>query len=182
MQAMQHAHGCGCQVLRTMRQSSCLSRIFCYPQEPLFLHATNIHRRLAQRVCASVRSVVRDAPFHKDSDVVVKRLEAPRTPGLYWQALQAVLNRNRYGAKYGNLQVQRIWEFLQPIGLNNEKAKRNMERPGIVFRLKQDMSDAMVLKVEKTPTPPYVNGKLLPVFGEAQSRTLVRDEVKANHS
>lgn len=77
--------------------------------------------------------------------------------------------------------MQRIWEFLQPIGLDIEKAKRGREHPGIVFRLKQDISDAMALKVEKTPTPLYVNGKPLPVFGEAQSRTLVRDEVKANH-
>ncbi|MFZ3141294.1 DsbA family protein [Polaromonas sp.] len=77
--------------------------------------------------------------------------------------------------------MKRIWVFLQPIGLDIEKAKRDMERPGIVSVLKQDISDAMALKVEKTPTPLYVNSKPLPVFGEVQSRTVVRDEVNANY-
>lgn len=127
-----------------------------------------------------VRLVVRYAPFHKDSDVAVKILEAAKAQGLYWQALEATFKSQPVWAEHGNPQVQRIWEFLQPVGLDVERAKREMENPNTAAILKQDVADVMTLRVEKTPTF-YVNGKPLLVFGEEGLRTLVRQEVKASY-
>lgn len=127
-----------------------------------------------------IRLVLRYAPFHKDSDVVVKILEAAKAQGLYWQALEAVFASQPVWAEHGNPQVQRIWEYLQPIGLDVEKAKRDMENPAIVAILKQDMADVISLKVEKTPTF-YVNGHPLLNIGEEGLRALVQQEIKANY-
>ena len=127
-----------------------------------------------------IRLVLRYAVFHKDSDIVVKMLEAAKTQGLFWQSLDAVLQSQPVWSEHGNPQVQRIWEFLQPVGLDIEKAKLDMENPRIVSILKQDMSDVATLKVEKTPTF-YVNGKLLKNFGEDNLRSLVAEELKAHY-
>jgi predicted DsbA family dithiol-disulfide isomerase len=64
------------------------------------------------------------------------------------------------------------------VGLDVEKAKRDMESPGTVAVLKQDTSDVMTLQVQKTPTF-YVNGKPLADMSENGLRYLVRQEVKA---
>ena len=83
-------------------------------------------------------------------------------------------------AEHSNPQVQRLWGFLKPVGLDIEKAKRDMENPGIVAVLKQDMRDVATLKVEKTPTF-YVNGKPLLEVSEDGLRALVSQEIKASY-
>lgn len=125
-----------------------------------------------------VRLVLRYAAFHKDSDIVVKLLEASKAQGLYWQVLEEVMRTQPEWADHGNPQVQRLWEILKPVGLDIERAKRDMESPGIVAVLKQDTSDVMTLQVQKTPTF-YVNGKPLVDMSEKGLRYLVREEVKA---
>jgi protein-disulfide isomerase len=127
-----------------------------------------------------VRLVLRYAAFHKDSDVVVKILEASKVQGLFWQTLEAALQSQPVWAEHGSPQVERIWEFLQPVGLDIEKAKRDMDNAGIAAVLKQDMSDVMALKVEKTPTF-YVNGKLLLDMSESGFRALIQQEIKASY-
>lgn len=125
-----------------------------------------------------VRLVLRYAAFHKDSDVVVKILEAARAQGKYWQVLDIVMESQPIWADHGNPQVARIWEFLQPVGLDIEKAKRDMNNPSFNAMLSQDMADVAALKVTRTPTF-YVNGKPLLTMGEQGLRALVRDEIKA---
>ncbi len=125
-----------------------------------------------------VRLVLRYAAFHQGSDTVVKILEAAKTQGLYWQSLEAVFQSQPVWADHGNPQVERVWDFLQPIGLDVEKARRDMQNPAIAAILAQDMADVTALKVERTPTF-YVNGKPLLVMGEKGLRDLVAQEVQA---
>lgn len=127
-----------------------------------------------------VRLVLRYAAFHQDSDIVVKILEASKVQGLYWPVLEAVMQSQPVWAEHSNPQVQRLWGFLKPVGLDIEKAKRDMENPGIVAVLKQDMRDVATLKVEKTPTF-YVNGKPLLEVSEDGLRALVSQEIKASY-
>lgn len=127
-----------------------------------------------------VRLVVRYAPFHKDSDVVIRILEAAKLQGLYWQSLEAAFQSQRVWAEHGNPQTQRIWESLRPLGLDVERAKRDMESPSITSMLKQEVADLQALKVEKTPTF-FVNGKPLAAFSEANLRAMVQLEVKVNY-
>jgi len=127
-----------------------------------------------------VRLVLRYAPFHQDSDVVVKILEAAKAQGLYWQTLEAVFKAQPVWAEHGNPQVQRVWEFLRPLGLDIEKAKRDMEGAGIASILKQDMEDATTLQVRKTPTF-FVNGKPWEVISLDGLKALVQEAIKAKY-
>ncbi len=127
-----------------------------------------------------VRLVLRYAAFHKDSDVVVKILEATKAQSLYWQSLEVVLRDQPVWAEHGNPQVQRVWESLKPIGLDVEKARRDMESPRIAEILKQDMGDVATLKVKQTPTF-FVNGKPLLENHPDALRALVQQEIKASY-
>ena len=127
-----------------------------------------------------VRLVLRYAAFHKDSDVVVKILEAAKVQSLFWQSLEAVLQSQPIWAEHGNPQIQRVWEFLKPVGLDAEKAKRDMESPRIAAILKQDMADVATLKVDKTPTF-FVNGKPLLESNPNALRALVQQEIKTSY-
>lgn len=127
-----------------------------------------------------VRLVLRYAAFHKDSDVVVKILEATKSQSLYWQSLEVVLRDQPVWAEHGNPQVQRVWESLKPIGLDVEKAKRDMESPRIAEILKLDMGDVATLKVKQTPTF-FVNGKPLLESHPDALRALVQQEIKASY-
>lgn len=125
-----------------------------------------------------VKLVLRYAAFHKDSDIVVKMLEASKTQNLYWQSLEAVLLSQPEWADHGAPQVDKIWPYLKAAGVDVEKAKTDMKSPAIESILKQDMADVASFKVQKTPTF-YVNGKPLLNFGEDALRALVKQEINA---
>jgi len=124
-----------------------------------------------------VRLVLRYAAFHQGSDVVVKMLETTKTQGLYWQSLEAVLKAQPDWAEHGNPQVQRVWGILQTVGLDVDKAKRDMENPRFDAILKQDAQDIAALQVTKTPTF-FVNGRPLPEHNPDALRALVLQELK----
>jgi len=125
-----------------------------------------------------VKLVLRYAAFHKDSDIVVKILEASKAQNLYWQSLEAVLLSQPEWADHGAPQVDKIWPYLKAAGLDVEKAKTDMKSPAIESILKQDMADVAAFNVQKTPTF-YVNGKPLLNFGEDALRALVKQEIDA---
>ena len=125
-----------------------------------------------------VKLVLRYAAFHKDSDIVVKMLEATKAQNLYWQSLEAVLRSQPEWADHGAPQVEKIWPHLKSAGVDVEKAKADMKSPALDKLLAQDKADLTALKVQKTPTF-YVNGKPLLNFGEDALRTLVKQEIDA---
>lgn len=125
-----------------------------------------------------VKLVLRYAAFHKDSDIVVKMLEASKVQNLYWQSLEAVLLSQPEWADHGAPQVDKIWPYLKAVGLDVDKAKADMKSPALDSLLKQDMADVATFKVQKTPTF-YVNGKPLINFGEDALRALVKQEINA---
>ena len=125
-----------------------------------------------------VKLVLRYAAFHKDSDIVVKILEASKAQNLYWQSLEAVLLSQPEWADHGAPQVNKIWPYLKVVGVDVEKAKTDMKSPAIESILKQDMADVAAFKVQKTPTF-YVNGKPLLNFDEDALRALVKQEIDA---
>ena len=127
---------------------------------------------------AQVRLVLRYAAFHKDSGLVVKMLEATKGQGLYWQALEATLKSQPVWADHGKPQVQALWNFLAPVGVDVEKAKRDMESTRIAEILKQDMADGVALEVERTPTF-YVNGTLVSPVTPDGLRAKVREQINA---
>lgn len=124
-----------------------------------------------------VRLVLRYAAFHRGSDSVVKMLEATKAQGFYWQSLEAVLQNQPQWAEHGNPNVQLVWDYLKPVGVDIDKAKSDMESSRIASILQQDMADVATLKVDKTPTF-FVNGKPLLQMNPDGLRALVQQEIQ----
>ena len=69
-------------------------------------------------------------------------------------------------------QVDLVWKHLEGLGLNLEQMRADMAAPQIARVIAQDLDDARVLNVTKTPEF-FVNGRPLPSFGYDQLKELV---------
>ena len=119
-----------------------------------------------------IRLVLRYAPFHNGSDRVVAVLEAARKQGKLWPALEALLAAQAAWAPNHRPQVELVWRHLEGLGLDLERVRADMQAPEIARVIAQDLEDARVLNVTKTPEF-FVNGKPLPSFGYEQLKDLV---------
>jgi len=119
-----------------------------------------------------IRLVLRYAPFHNGSDRVVAVLEAARKQGKLWPALEALLAAQAAWAPNHRPQVELVWRHLEGLGLDLERVRADMVAPEIARVIAQDLDDARVLNVTKTPEF-FVNGKPLPSFGYEQLKDLV---------
>lgn len=127
-----------------------------------------------------IRLVLRYAPFHNGSDKVVAILEAARKQGKFWPALEALLASQAKWAPHHTPQAALAMQQLDGLGLNMEQMAFDVTAPEIGKLIAQDIEDARVLNVTKTPEF-FVNGKPLPRFGFEQLSALVAQEV-ANSS
>lgn len=119
-----------------------------------------------------IRLVLRYAPFHDGSDKVVAALAAARKQGKFWPALEALLAAQSEWVLNHKPQVGLIWKHLEGLGLNLEQLRADMNAPEIARMIAQDLEDARVLDVTKTPEF-FVNGRPLPSFGYDQLKGLV---------
>lgn len=127
-----------------------------------------------------VRVSVRYAPFHNNSDYVVKVLEAARKQGKYWEALETLLVKQSNWAPNHSPDPGLVWRQLEGLGLDLERVRQDMNAPDIARNLAQDIADAKALNVSKTPEF-FVNGKPMPSFGYDQLTALVRDALTATY-
>jgi protein-disulfide isomerase len=125
-----------------------------------------------------IRVTIRYAPFHPNSDYVVKVIEAARLQGRWQEALEALLAAQPGWAPNHRPQPDLVWNYLGGLGLDLEQARKDMNSPTIAKHLAQDIADAKALNVTQTPEF-FVNGKPLPSFGYEQLATLVNDELKS---
>lgn len=127
-----------------------------------------------------VRLTLRLLPFHNGSDYVVKVLEAARKQGKFWQALEALLANQSYWARNHTAQPEFVWKVIEGLGLNVNQMKVDMNAPEIAQRIEQEIKDAKMLKVTKTPEF-FVNGRALPSFGLQELQLLVAEEVQTSY-
>lgn len=127
-----------------------------------------------------VRLVLRYAPFHQGSDIMVKILEAARLQGKYWETLQVMYETQPQWASHHHPQPEKIWQFLPSAGVDVAKIRDDMNDARLQEILDQDIADATTLGVRKTPQF-FVNGKPLLSFGYPQLKALVDSEVAANY-
>ncbi|HAK61133.1 MAG TPA: disulfide bond formation protein DsbA [Nitrospiraceae bacterium] len=127
-----------------------------------------------------IKLVIRYAPFHHNADYFVKILEAARKQGKFWATLDVMYQSQSYWASHHNPQPQFVWRFLPMAGLDLKKIEKDMHDPEITRRIEQDLADAKMLNVRKTPEF-FVNGKPLPSFGYEQLKALVEAEIEANY-
>jgi protein-disulfide isomerase len=135
-----------------------------------------IVKGLLKKYPNDVRLVVRYAPFHRNSDLVVKMLEASKVQGKYWEVLDAVLADQPLWASHGEPNLYVAYQSAVRVGVDLNKALFDAQSPAVAAALKQDVEDLTALEVTKTPTF-FVNGRSLPSFGAAQLESLVAEEV-----
>ena len=123
-----------------------------------------------------IRIVLRYAPFHNGSDKVVAILEAARKQDKFWPALEALLATQASWAPHHTPQAALAMKQLDGLGLNMEQMAYDVTAPEIEKLIAQDLEDARVLNVTKTPEF-FVNGKPLPSFGFEQLTVLVAQEL-----
>ena len=135
-----------------------------------------IVKNLMQQYPNDVRLVVRYAPFHPGSDKMVKLLEASKLQGKYWPVLEMLLATQPQWADHGSPNLDIAYQAAAQAGLDVNKALADAATPAIEAVLQQDIEDLTALEVRKTPSF-FVNGRVLPSFGEQQLKALVQEEV-----
>ena len=125
-----------------------------------------------------IKIVLRYAPFHSGSDLVVKAIEAAGRQDKYWETLELMFASQEYWAVNHAVAPERLWEVLAQAELDLERLRVDMNDPAIASIIAQDLADAGTLKVQKTPGF-FVNGKPLVSFGYQQLQQLVESEVQA---
>ena len=125
----------------------------------------------------NVRHVIRYAPFHPDSDYVVKLLEATKKQGKYAQTLEALFRYQNKWASHHAPNLDNVWKIMAHVGLNIEQLKKDFNDPALDELIKQELADAKTLGVTKTPQY-FVNEKVLQKFGHKQLLELIESELK----
>lgn len=122
-----------------------------------------------------VRVVLRYAAFHPTSEAAIRILEASRLQNKFEPVLERLLETQQQWAPHGRSPAS-VWSVLGGIGLDIDRARREVNMPDIVAVLNQDAADIKTLGVQQTPTF-FVNGRRLEEFGEQQLRGLVESEM-----
>lgn len=123
-----------------------------------------------------VQLVVRYAPFHQNSKIAIKALEAARMQGKYWEALELLFYHQPKWGSHHNPKPELIFEYLPQLGLDMDKLKEDMESQKIKDIIEQDQKDLRALSVRATPTF-FVNGRPLEEFSVDALHALIKDEV-----
>lgn len=127
-----------------------------------------------------IQLILRYAPFHQGADYFVRILEASRNQNMYWKTLETLYQTQHIWTVHHQAQPNLAWEVLKDTPLNLAQLKADMGSPKIEAILRQDLFDASLLKVQKTPSF-FVNQKPLVNFGHAQLKKLVESEIHANY-
>ena len=134
-------------------------------------------QRLINQYPGKVRVMMRYAPLHTGSDQVVKMLEAAHQQGKYWQALEMLFNNQRRWIVNHVSQPMRARGILNGVAMDHQKLNADMNQPGLIQAIQQDVEAAQALNVRATPEF-FVNGRPLPSFGYEQLSLLVKEAVE----
>jgi protein-disulfide isomerase len=137
-----------------------------------------IVKQIMDRHPGEVQLVLRYAAFHEGSDVAVKIIEASRLQDLFMPVLEALLARQPEWAVHGAPNLELAWQIAGKAGLDVERARQDILRPGMVGVLNADMADVERLGVNQTPTF-FVNGKAPASTNPQALADLVASEVAA---
>lgn len=125
-----------------------------------------------------VQLVVRYAPFHGNSVLVIKILEGARKQNKYWETLSLLFETQPMWGSHHHPKPELIWQLLPNLGLDVEQIRNQLEDPKNLALIEQDKADLIQLGVRGTPTF-FVNGKQLQEFSVEALREAVRSEVEA---
>ena len=127
-----------------------------------------------------VRLTLRYVPFHKGADEIVKLLEAARKQGKYPETLETLLASQPNWAVRHVANRDLALKAVAGIGLDMARLKADMAAPDLARLIKQDMDDAISLKVTRTPEF-FVNRRPLVELGHEELRALVAQEIRSSY-
>jgi protein-disulfide isomerase len=127
-----------------------------------------------------IRFVIRYAPFHEGADEAVRILEAAKRQGRFWETLELLYRRQDTWTRHHRVLLGEVWPLLPEVGLDVERVKVDMRDPRITAIIEQDLADAEVLGVRKTPGF-FVNGKPLKPFGSRPLMELIKAEIREKY-
>lgn len=124
-----------------------------------------------------IQLILRYAPFHENSDEVVKIIEASREQNLYLETLEFFFATQRYWINNHVVDKQAVWKLLENFWIDVSKLKADVQSEKITQLIKEDLEDAKALHVNKTPSY-FVNGRALEKFGYQELVDLIEEELK----
>lgn len=136
-----------------------------------------ILKGVLKRYEGRIRYVVRYMPFHQNSELAARWLEAAREQGKYWEALDVMFERQPEWADHHAPRPDLIPGILNAIGVDIEVAQAAKDNPDFGTRIAQDKKDGSTAGVTGTPTF-FVNGKILAQLGESSLIALIESELE----
>lgn len=133
-------------------------------------------KSLLEEYQGRLRLVIRYAPFHHNSMMVVQMLEAARKQDKYWETLELFFKYQPDWGGHHNPNPELLWTYLPEAGVDANQVRNDMSDPVIQKNIDQDIADARTLGVRQTPGF-FVNGKPLQQFGYDQLRELIESEM-----
>jgi len=134
-------------------------------------------KKLMKEFPGKIKLIVRYMPFHKNSKLIIKVLEATRKQGKYWKSLETLFYYQPKWGNHHNPNPELIWTYLPEAGVDIAQAKKDMNDPEFVKIIDQDFADGRTLGVRATPSF-FVNGKPLKKFGYTHLKALIESELK----
>ncbi|MFZ8932320.1 MAG: DsbA family protein [Bacteriovoracaceae bacterium] len=121
-------------------------------------------KSLLKKYSTKVKLVIRYAPFHQNSRIAIRALEAARLQGQYWQALEVLFQYQPQWGDHHNPKPELIFEYLKTLKLDMKKLEADMYSEDIKKIIAYDRMDLQEFQVNATPTF-FVNGKKVKLFG-----------------
>jgi len=117
-----------------------------------------------RKLPGQIQLVIRYIPFHPNSNLVIRIVEAARLQNRYWETLEALFKTQPIWGSHHDPRPEVIWTSLEGLGLDMDRLKIDMDRVEISKIIEQDVADAKVLGIRGTPTF-FINGKVVTEFG-----------------
>ena len=137
-------------------------------------------KQLLEEQRGRVRLTIRYLPFHKGSDQIVKLLEGARRQGKFVETLDALVASQPNWAINHAARLDLALKAVERVGLHRERLKADMAEPALDRLIKQDIQDAVALKISRTPEF-FVNGKPLEKLGPDELRAMVAQAIRETY-
>ena len=119
-----------------------------------------------------IRYVLRYMPYHANSELAARWLEAAREQNLYWESLDAMFERQPEWGSHHAPRPELIPEILKSVGVDVKKAGIAKENVKFGEWIAQDKADGVLAGVNGTPTF-FVNGVMLRELDETSLVALI---------
>lgn len=139
-----------------------------------------IMKSLLNQFDGNVQLVMRYAPFHPNSRLAIKILEAARKQNLYWETLDALFEGQPVWGSHHAPHPELMWDFIAKVErLNIDQVRKDLDDPVTEEIIRQDVEDGKILGIRMTPSF-FVNGEPLTTFGVQQLKDLIQKHIDNN--